>query len=74
MKSLLAIFVLFIIAYYFLKALLRLFAIFLAGENKNNFGRWSQKKKSDVTIEYHEKQKKRFDKNSGEYIDYEEIN
>jgi len=73
MKILVSIIILFFIAYYFLKAIFRLLAIFLIGDSKNNNNRWSQNKKDNVTIDYQQKQKKRFDKNSGEYIDYEEI-
>jgi hypothetical protein len=73
MKSLFTFIILFFIAYYFVKAIFRLIAVFLNNDNSGNKNKWSNNKKGKVTIDYQEKQKKRFDKDKGDYIDYEEI-
>jgi hypothetical protein len=71
MKSLFTFLILFFIAYYFVKAIYRLIAIFLNKDNSNK--KWSSNKNGKVTIDLQEKQKKRFDKDEGDYIDYEEM-
>jgi hypothetical protein len=73
MKSLFTFLILFFIAYYFVKAIYRLMSVFLNNGNNKSNNKWSGNKKGNVTIDYQEKQKKRFDKNKGEYIDYEEL-
>jgi hypothetical protein len=68
MKTFFIFILLFIIAYYLIKAILRLFITFFPGSrnaNNNNDGEL----KFDKTNE----KKKRFNKNIVEYIDYEEI-
>ncbi len=73
MKLFLTFLLLFFIAYYFLKALIRLINVFLSNGNQGSNNKWPHNKKGNITIENPEKLKKRFDRNNGEYIDYEEI-
>jgi hypothetical protein len=72
MRSIFTFLLLFFITYYIVKAIYRLFKVFFGMDNKND-RRWSGRKEGDVTIDYQEKQKKRIDKDKGEYIDYEEM-
>jgi hypothetical protein len=62
---------LFLLGYYLIKSVYRLFSLFFSGDGSDN--RKYQSKQGNVTIEYKEPAKKRFDKDSGEYVDYEEI-
>lgn len=47
-----------------------------ASKNKfrqNNQSNYDRKKEGDVTIHHNKKDKKLFDKDSGEYVDYEDV-
>jgi hypothetical protein len=73
MKALFTTLLLIIIVYYFIKAIYRLVSVFFNTSHPGNNSHRSKNRKGDVTIDYQEKQKKRFDKDKGEYIEYEEI-
>lgn len=64
---------LFIFIYYLIKAIYRLGNLFFQNKFNHSSGSKSQKTKGNITIEYPEGQKKIFSKDSGEYIDYEEV-
>jgi uncharacterized membrane protein (Fun14 family) len=68
---LVGLFIVFLV-WYAAKAVSRIFAIFLANKATSN----KQSRKStygNVTIDITEQPKKRFEKNNGEYIDFEEV-
>jgi hypothetical protein len=71
--------ILFVYAVYFvLKSVARYFLPFFFGDfqgkvNGRNQNQYKNKREGEVTIEYKGTGKKSFDKNIGEYIDYEEI-
>lgn len=74
MKKFLLLLLLFLLAYYIIKAVSRLFKVFVQkpeniNDNKNdsNFGRF------DDTSRQNSVRRKRFEKDEGEYIDYEEV-
>ena len=72
MKTLFIYLLLFIIAYYLIKAILRLLLTIFPRLKNTGFSNTTFKEgeiKFDVTNE----KKKRFSKDSGEYIDYEEV-
>jgi hypothetical protein len=75
MKNFLLLILLFILAYSLLKAILRLFNVFKANNNSNGQTTNKTYEKKGTTITYSEdnQKKKRFEKNAGDYIDYEEI-
>jgi len=71
-----------LIIYYLVKLISRFVIPFLfkryakninenTGKRKNQ--NYRKKKEGEVTIDYTPKEKKHFDKNSGEYIDFEEV-
>lgn len=72
-KTLITLILLFYVTYYLLKAILRLVTIFFPQNFKDNLDNRGHKKEGNITIEYPEKHKKHINKDSGEYIDYEEI-
>jgi hypothetical protein len=63
---------LFIIAYYLIKAILRLFVTFFPGAKKGSFSNFGNKD-GNVTFDPANEKKKRINKDIGEYTDYEEI-
>ena len=72
-KSFFIFILLFIFIYYLIKAIFRLANLFFQIKNNQSSFSKSRKTKGNVTIEYPEEQKKIFSKDSGEYIDYEEV-
>jgi len=64
--------------YFILKSIGRFFLPFLFSDlqkkmNGQSHNQYQNKKEGEVTIEYKETGKKSYDKNIGEYIDYEEV-
>lgn len=72
LKFLFTVIILFFLGYYLLKAVIRILSIFFVSGNNSEDKRF-RSKDGNVTIEHKEYAKKRFDKDSGEYVDYEEI-
>ena len=73
-KSFFAFLILFLISYYLIKAVVRLFKLFTANKaegNKSTSTFFS--KKGNVTFQNTEPRKKHFDKDTGDYVDYEEV-
>jgi hypothetical protein len=74
MKHFFAFLLLFIISYYLIKAIIRLLSIFAKRKiEEKSFFSSGKSGHSDVTIETPDTSKKRFSKDSGEYIDFEEV-
>ena len=73
MKTLFIYALLFIIAYYIIKASLRLLITLFPKLKKYGFSD-SNNKDGAIKFDNTTKKKKRFSKDSGEYIDYEEVN
>jgi hypothetical protein len=77
MRSILIIFLLSLVAYYLLKNIFRLFALFVSGKDSNDKDEYTRKtygkKEGKITIENISKKEKLIKKDSGEYIDYEEV-
>jgi hypothetical protein len=65
-----------VVIYFALKAVGRLFLPFLSNkvaQKINNHQGYKQRKEGDITIHYQDNKNSKFDKNIGEYVDYEEI-
>ena len=61
----------FIIVWYLLKAVMRIVGIFVG--TKANSNNTQQSRKGSVNIDYADAPKKHFGKESGEYVDFEEV-
>jgi hypothetical protein len=72
MKTFFIFILLFIIAYYLIKAILRLFVTFFPGFRKTGFSNFNSKD-GNVTFDQANEKKKHISKDIGEYTDYEEI-
>jgi predicted nucleotidyltransferase len=65
-----------IIIYYSLKAIGKVFLPFLFNQTVqkiNNQQNYKQKREGEITIHFEENKNSKYDKQVGEYIDYEEI-
>jgi hypothetical protein len=72
MKTFFIFILLFIIAYYLIKAVLKILFSFFPGNKKTGFSNFNNNN-GKIKFEMTNEKKKRFSKNIGEYTDYEEI-
>ena len=61
-----------LLLWYGIKAILRLFSIFMNPKTGNNFNN-PKSNKGKITFDFSETTKKHSDSNKGEYIDFEEV-
>jgi hypothetical protein len=76
MRGLLIFILLSAATYYLLKNILRFFALFISGKDKfNHYHTYKSYKKNEgkIVIDNISQKEKHFKKDSGEYIDFEEI-
>jgi hypothetical protein len=74
MRSLLVLFILFVLGYYIVKALYKLGSVFFtSGSGNRNAYRKSKSAEGEISIDKSGEKEKVFSKDTGEYIDYEEI-
>jgi hypothetical protein len=74
MRSVLVLFILFVLVYYIVKALYKLGSVFFSPDNENrNTYRKSKFTEGEISIDKSGEKEKVISKDSGEYIDYEEI-
>ena len=64
---------LFLIVWYLAKAIVRLFNLFVSKSDSNSGSTNNSGKKNNITFDISENKKKRFDKNEGDYVDFEEV-
>jgi hypothetical protein len=75
MKNFILFILLFILAYTLIKAIFRLFTPFTKSSSENNeqYSFFRKKNKTNITFDDNNASKKQYDKNDGEYVDYEEV-
>ena len=74
LKTFFTFLLIFVLSYYLIKSVFRLLGLFSSkNQSEESQGYTRKSKKSKVTFDDVEPQKKRFGKDSGEYVDFEEI-
>ncbi len=74
MRSVLILFILFVLGYYVVKALYRLGSVFFNNDPENKkTNRKSKFSEGEISIDKSGEKEKIFSKDAGEYTDYEEI-